>query len=251
MRDKYCGFLARRSEEAIPFGGSETRVRTERRTIDRCTSVGSFGLPLATSAPRNETLSSPRGSSELLRELLPFLFLCFSFNPFSAPFEHAVGRTKLPGDSRVSCPSSGPSATVLPFPVEEKKKKTGELRLPAATRLDGPRGGYLGQRGLTEGASHARLGHEPRPSDLLTISIARAVHSTPPPHCSFRLLREESQTGPPYSRGAPHPSRRRSLPPFPFLLFPISPSLFARLVLFLRRLYFYPPTGRMMLLGHR
>lgn len=46
--------------------------------------------------------------------------------------------------------------------------------------FDGPRGGFPGRRGPTEGASHARLGHEPRPSDLLKISIA-LVHRPPRP----------------------------------------------------------------------
>lgn len=73
----------------------------------------------------------------------------------------------------VDCSSSGRSARAcFLFPFKEK----GNLWL-CVTRLHGPRGGYLGRRGLTEGASHARLRHEPRPSDLLTISIVRAVHS--------------------------------------------------------------------------
>lgn len=49
--------------------------------------------------------------------------------------------------------------------------------LPSCSRVrpqgcDGPRGDFPGRRGPTEGASHTRLGHEPRPSDLLKISIA-------------------------------------------------------------------------------
>jgi len=49
--------------------------------------------------------------------------------------------------------------------------------LPSCSRVrprgfDGPRGGFPDRRGPTEGASHACLGHEPRPSDLLKISSA-------------------------------------------------------------------------------
>jgi len=48
--------------------------------------------------------------------------------------------------------------------------------------FDGPRGDFLGRRGPTEGASHTRLGHEPRPSDLLKISIAFAPLALPHQH---------------------------------------------------------------------
>lgn len=46
--------------------------------------------------------------------------------------------------------------------------------------FDGPRGEFPGRRGSTEGASHTRLGHEPRPSDLLKISIALVRRSSRP-----------------------------------------------------------------------
>lgn len=91
-------------------------------------------------------------------------------------------------DTRLSRSSSGPRAWPCCLgPVVVGKKGEELASACRATRLDRPRGGYLGQRGLTEGASHARLGHEPRPSDLLTISIVRAVRSPLPG--SFRLLR--------------------------------------------------------------
>lgn len=48
--------------------------------------------------------------------------------------------------------------------------------------FDGPRGDFPGRRGPTEGASHTRLGHEPRPSDLLKISIALAPLALPHEH---------------------------------------------------------------------
>lgn len=68
-------------------------------------------------------------------------------------------------------------------------------------RFDGPRGGYLGRRGPTEGASHARLGHEPRPSDLLKISIALVLsYLSPSP------LRTTSGPNRPTIDGAPSPA---------------------------------------------
>lgn len=85
-----------------------------------------------------------------------------------------------------------------------RREKKGTVNCLSRLDSDGPRDGYLGQRGLTEGASHARLGHEPRPSDLLTISIARAVRSPPPPAPSAFCVR-------------PKQAPRRALPSPPFV----------------------------------
>lgn len=61
----------------------------------------------------------------------------------------------------------------------------------------------VGRRGPTEAASHARLGHEPRPSDLLTISIVVLVL------CAHPLpLPPSAREGPP--EPGPHRSPHRS-----------------------------------------
>lgn len=86
--------------------------------------------------------------------------------------------------------------------------------LPSCSRVrpqgfDGPRGDFPDRRGPTEGASHTRLGHEPRPSDLLKISIALVHRPSHPPS----RARRKAQTGPPSTA---------LLPP----LHPIAPALF-------------------------
>lgn len=72
----------------------------------------------------------------------------------------------------------------------------------------------VGRRGPTEAASHARLGHEPRPSDLLTISIVVLVL------CAHPLpLPPSAREGPPEPgpHRSPHRSAAVSIPSFSYL----------------------------------
>ena len=120
MQDKYCGSFRGDQRKRFPLEAARQELdRKGERSID-----APLWDPLAF---RSRPLRPKRNTvvtSRILRassRARSFFFLYFSFNPFSPPLKHAVGHTKLPRDSRVSCPSSGPSVTVLPYPVEEKK----------------------------------------------------------------------------------------------------------------------------------
>lgn len=155
----------------------------------------------------------------------------FFLSPRS-PSSRARAKKKLPRNSPRLChrglssfPSFLPPPSSSSLPLfrsrqarrEEKRMGSGvvssELRVRARAYRTGPAESWfeVGRRGPTEGASHARLGHEPRPSDLLTISIALLVLT--PSH--FRLLRNRAPPTPPPFPSPPFlPSAPSRLPPF-------------------------------------
>lgn len=166
----------------------------------------------------------------------------FFLSPRS-PSSRARAKKKLPRNSPRLChrglssfPSFLPPPSSSSLPLfrsqqarrEEKRMGSGvvscELRVRARAYRTGPAESWfeVGRRGPTEGASHARLGHEPRPSDLLTISIALLVLT--PSH--FRLLRNRAPPTPPLFPSPPLPTFRSFSPaPFPSTFLSISPEV--------------------------
>lgn len=168
-----------------------------KKDINRCTS-----LPCSSNSWASR-------STEETRDHLddpPAKTTCFS--PLTNPRMHRPQRGKLQ-PPRVSWSSSGLrffTSLLIFFSFFL-------CFLPSCSRVrpqgfDGPRGDFPGRRGSTEGASHTRLGHEPRPSDLLKISIVLVRRPSRPPSWT----RRKAQTGPPSTALPPplHPDRSYS-----------------------------------------
>lgn len=134
--------------------------------------------------PRSPKKRSVTRTNVLPREP-PALF------PLTTPRMHRPRRQELPRLASVG-PHRARSRfpeSVFPVPLFFSLSFSFTVVRCRSRGFDGPRGGFPGRRGPTEGASHARLGHELRPSDLLKISIA-LVHR--PLVLLFLLLRTTS-----------------------------------------------------------
>lgn len=193
--------------------GTHSGPVLRKKDINRCTSLRV--LPCSW-APRSNR-RNPRSLRTFPPRKPP------AFPPLTNPRMHRPQQRRLP-TTRVSWSSSGPatrfsfSFRVLSFSFFFSFSFYRRALVCDRKGFDGPRGDFPGRRGPTEGASHTRLGHEPRPSDLLKISIALVHRPSRPPS----RARRKAQTGPPSTALLP-PSR----PVVPALFFARVPPSFS------------------------